>query len=125
MILTIELAVSNRYLRFTGEVSAMTHQQSELDFLNMESALVLACPYCENESFDVFEVLDPDVLDKMRCESCKNEFSFALMECNRCAHEQTFSWKQAPPAATLDFLTCSSCDSTFRYPHAYQEGEPI
>jgi hypothetical protein len=103
----------------------MTHQQSEIDFLSMESALVLFCPYCTHESFDDFDVLDPDVLDKMRCESCKKEFSFALMECHRCAHEQTFSWKKEPPATALDLLTCSSCDSTFRYPNAYQEGQPL
>lgn len=103
----------------------MTPQQDEPDFLSMEPALVLSCPYCTHESFDVFDVLNSDVVDEMHCERCKKKFFFALMECHRCANEQIFSWKEAPPTTALDFLTCACCDSTFRYPNAYQEGESI
>ncbi len=103
----------------------MTHQKNEPDFLCMESVLVMLCPYCEHESCDVFDVLNSDVIDKMRCETCRNEFSFALMECHRCASEKIFSWKKEPSATVLDSLTCECCDSTFRYPDAYQEGKPL
>ena len=103
----------------------MTNQKNELDFLCMGSLLVVSCPYCAREICDVFDVLDSDVIDKMRCEACRKEFSFALMECHRCAGEQIFNWKKEPPATILDSLTCACCDSTFRYPNAYQESESL
>jgi uncharacterized OB-fold protein len=87
------------------------------------SDLILTCPHCTYEHEDMFEVLDTDSLDAMRCEGCKEIFTFALMECHRCANEQAFSWRHPPLATALDQLTCEACGNTFRYPHAYQEDE--
>lgn len=82
---------------------------------NEMSTLRICCPYCEHEAEDFFEVLDPDVIDKMRCEGCGKFFHYALMECHRCANEQVFTWPHEPSSAALDMLTCEACGSTFRY----------
>jgi ribosomal protein L40E len=78
----------------------------------------LLCPFCQHKHDDPFEVLNPDRLDVMRCEKCKAKFSFAIMECHRCAHEQVFSWPQAPSADALDMLICEECNRTLRYQNA-------
>lgn len=87
------------------------------------SKLYIQCPHCEHEAEDFFEVLDPDVLDDMRCENCGKHFSFALMECHRCANEQIFTWPHKPSSSALDMLTCEACGSTFRYSDETQQNE--
>lgn len=79
------------------------------------TTLCICCPHCENEAEDFFEVINPDIIDKMRCENCGKQFSFALMECHRCANEQVFTWPHEPSETALDMLTCEACGSTFRY----------
>jgi hypothetical protein len=59
--------------------------------------------------------LDPNVLDRMRCEACEQTFSFAIMECHRCDNERVFTWSHEPAVTALDMLTCDQCGSTFRY----------
>lgn len=88
---------------------------SGFEMSNEISTLCIQCPHCEHEAEDFFEVLDPDVLDDMRCENCGKHFSFALMECHRCANEHIFTWPHEPSEAALNMLTCEACGSTFRY----------
>lgn len=78
------------------------------------SFMQLHCPFCEHGHKDPFEVLDTNALDSMKCEACSAVFWFAIMECERCAHEQTFSWPQQPSSAVLDLLTCEACGNAFR-----------
>lgn len=86
-------------------------------------SMKLPCPHCQTEHPDLFEVLDSNVLGQMRCEACKHTFSFAIMECHRCAHEKVFTWPHEPAATVLDMLTCEQCGSTFRYQDAKDEQE--
>jgi transcription elongation factor Elf1 len=88
-------------------------------------SLKLSGPHCEAEHADQFEVLDPDKLDRMRCDACEKTFSFAIMECHRCAHEQVFTWAHEPAPTVLDMLTCEQCGSTFRFHDATDEQENI
>ena len=88
-------------------------------------SLGLLCPHCGQEHEDPFEVLDPDRLESMRCEACAKPFSFAIMECHRCAHEQVFTWAHEPAAKVLDLLTCEQCSSTLRCADAPHEQESI
>ena len=76
------------------------------------------CPFCEHAHVDDFEVLEPNVLNEMRCERCRKVFAFAIMECDRCANEQAFSWATRPAEAALALLTCPHCMRSFRYADA-------
>lgn len=87
------------------------------------SFMQLHCPFCEHAHEDPFEVLDSDVLDSMKCEECAKTFWYAIMECHRCAHEQTFTWPHEPASESLDQLTCESCGSTFRVNDGQAEQE--
>jgi transcription elongation factor Elf1 len=86
-------------------------------------SLMLSCPHCQAEHTDPFEVLDSNKLDQIRCDECGRHFSFAIMECHRCAHEQVFTWPHEPAESVLDLLTCEQCGSTFRYHDAPDEQE--
>ncbi len=79
------------------------------------ATLILSCPHCEEEHQDAFEVLNADSIESMRCDACNKQFWFAIMECHRCANEQTFTWTQLPTLEVPDGLTCEACGSTFRY----------
>ena len=79
------------------------------------SIIQFACPRCQHAHDDPFEVFDSDRLHSLRCEHCRQDFSFAIMECHRCAHEEVFTWPQAPSEVALSLLTCESCGSTFRF----------
>jgi len=87
------------------------------------SSLRITCPHCHEEHDDPFEVLASDQLHSMLCEGCGARFWLAIMECHRCAAEQTFTWGHQPEVAALDLLTCDPCGSTFRYHDAETEQE--
>jgi transcription elongation factor Elf1 len=74
------------------------------------------CPHCEHEHEDDWEVLLPDQMGSMRCEACRQEFAFAIVECHQCGNEQAFSWTHTPSADALDLLTCEACGSICRRP---------
>jgi type IV secretion system protein VirB11 len=89
-------------------------------------ALQIHCPHCDHASEDLFGVLDPDAIDTMRCEQCANPFCLAIMECQRCAHEQVFTWGPQPPDVSLSMLTCETCGNTSRRNNgAVQEKEQL
>ena len=77
--------------------------------------LILRCPRCENEHEDVFDVLDADALECLRCENCRTLFWFAVMECHRCAHEEAFAWPSPLSESDLSLLVCWACRRLFRY----------
>jgi transcription elongation factor Elf1 len=85
-----------------------------------DSALTVSCPHCKHRHKDILELLEPDNLDAMRCDSCTHEFSVAVMECHRCADEQVFTWQEAPAAAVLDTLKCQMCGSGHRVDLAHE-----
>lgn len=74
------------------------------------------CPHCGHEHEDDWEVLLPDQMDSMRCEACRQEFAFAIVECHQCGNEQAFSWTHTPSPEAIDLLTCEACGSICRRP---------
>jgi transcription elongation factor Elf1 len=85
------------------------------------SSVLLSCPHCQHEHEDAFEVLAVGAIDDMRCEACKQEFSFVLLECRRCTNEQAFTWPHRPPSTALRLLTCEPCGIHFGFHDANQE----
>jgi hypothetical protein len=83
--------------------------------------LEIARPHCGRASEDMFEVLDADVIDEMRCESCRAPFWFGILDCNGCGHEQVFTWKELASHAALSLLTCGKCGSAYRPEDASDE----
>lgn len=74
---------------------------------------IITCPFCGHQHEDCFEALDSGVLDLMRCQGCAKDFRFVLIECHRCAREQTRSWTDVPADEVLNDLKCPECGGAF------------
>lgn len=86
-------------------------------------SLTLSCPACGHEHEDAWEVLDVNQASSMRCDRCRVQFWFALMECHRCENEQSFTWRHEPSPKGVAMLECEACHGTFRCPDAQAEEE--
>jgi hypothetical protein len=72
-----------------------------------------SCPHCGNAFDDLWEVLPSGCVDEMLCDACQKPFSFALMNCERCDAETSFTWAMPPPSDTVEALACVACKSKF------------
>lgn len=89
-------------------------EEIDLDFhLSDKSSSPIICPHCEYEEVDDFEVFDPGVPHSMRCDGCRRDFHFALMECSSCGAESSFPWAHLPSELELSGLACKRCGRSY------------
>jgi uncharacterized Zn finger protein len=73
------------------------------------AALTLQCPHCGHADDDVFELIDANRFDAMRCSSCGQVFHFVVIACDGCGTERVLRWTQRPELWYLQKLACQRC----------------
>jgi len=71
------------------------------------------CPTCNTTHQDAWELLDAQVLHKIKCTHCKDSFYFRFFDCRVCETEMT----QTATENTDPVLTDSVCKAcAFKHP---------